>query len=69
MNLLYTLKTVDKAAISIFDVTGKLIYKNDITNENTRIEINLSNLKEGMYYFKIENGNKTLKADKLIIMK
>ncbi len=69
MSLLYTLITTENAEVKIFDVTGKLIYKSNINNQNNRAEINVDGIKEGIYYYKIENGNTTLKADKLVIIK
>ncbi len=69
MNLMYQLKTVQKAVLSIYDVTGKLIFKKELNANYTRMEIDLKEIKEGMYYYKIENADIILKTDKLIIIK
>ncbi len=69
MNLMYQLKTVQNALLSIYDVAGKVIFKKELNHNSTRTEIDLKEIKEGMYYYKIEAENTTLKADKLIIIK
>lgn len=69
MYMLYNLTTEKTAEVTITDLTGKEVYSNKISNENGRLEISLSDLKDGVYFYKIRSNEKMLKADKLVIIK
>ncbi len=44
--------------LKIFDITGKLVYNNEYSN-TSNIEVNVSELKKGIYFLKIENETNT----------
>ncbi len=69
VNLLYSLITEENATLIISDVNGKVLYKNNIDNKTSKLEINFIDLSEGIYFYKIESQGKTLKTDKLVIIK
>lgn len=51
--------------ISIYDVLGKKVYDNTINS--TRANLNLTNLKSGLYILKVETENRNISSKKLII--
>jgi len=52
-------------SVFVYDITGKLVYKNEAINENT-FELNISNEQKGMYFVKTVNGQSIL-SKKIII--
>ncbi len=59
INLSYNSVNNSTLNISVFDVTGKKIYKTEINSTeglNTN-SVDLNTLKDGMYYLKLENAN------------
>ncbi|MBA2612472.1 MAG: T9SS type A sorting domain-containing protein [Bacteroidetes bacterium] len=57
---------VDGAKLLIFNIMGQLLIENEL---NTLTKINVSELKNGTYIYKIVKDNKIIKVDKLIINK
>lgn len=55
----------ERAVLSVFDLQGRLVAKQDITKGQKETRINVSNLNAGMYYIKLQ-GVKTNKVEKLI---
>ncbi len=49
---------ISNAKIEIFDVLGKLVYKQIVNSEKTQINTN-NNFKSGLYLIKIDTSNKT----------
>jgi hypothetical protein len=47
----------DDAMVSIFDLSGKLIYQN---NNTENLEIDINSFPIGVYFLQIDNENKTL---------
>lgn len=69
MQLDYNLGGYAKAEFKLYDITGKLIStKNMAENEGTLI-INEQNLHNGVYFYHILVGEKTIKTDKIVIIK
>jgi hypothetical protein len=57
---------IGKQKLFIFNTIEQLVLENDL---NALTSINLSNLKNGTYLYKIVKGSSIIKADKLIISK
>ena len=50
-------QSTEKMKISVFDITGKLVFKeNNIFN--THYTLDLSNINKGIYFLKVNDGNK-----------
>ena len=62
VNTDYTLK---EGSIQIFNITGQFILEEQLTTESTII--NCSNLKKGIYIYKIKIEDATIKTEKLLI--
>ena len=59
-----TFKNEGLFALECYDLLGKLVQKEMITNSGQ--VINISSLKSGMYLYRIKDGNKTIQTGKLI---
>ena len=64
-NVIISDMTNGNNTISIYDVLGKRVYTNTINN--TRANLNLTNLKSGLYILKVETENRNISSKKLII--
>lgn len=51
--------------IAIYDVLGKKVFNETV--RNTRIDLNLTNLKSGIYILKVETENQEISSKKLIL--
>ena len=70
MQLLYSLNQAKTATLTVYDITGKQVYAKDLDISTSLVDVNINNLSQGVYYYKIIDANsKILKADKLIIIK
>lgn len=59
----------ESAVINIYDVTGKKIVEHLVNSKNKSLTINENNFDAGVYYYQIIVNDKTIKADKLVIIK
>ena len=69
MTLLYSLGDSKEADFSIYDISGRLIKKENLNVNNTKLVIDGTELNAGAYYYVINSEGKKLKTDKLIIVK
>ncbi len=67
--LSYDLKQTTEATVTITDITGKLVYENHITNMNFILPINTADLGSGLYFIKLQNNDRLLWTDKVMIAK
>jgi hypothetical protein len=67
--LVYDLKTITEAKVSIYDISGKLVYVKTIDNLESRITINTINLNNGIYFIQLSDDTKLLWTDKVVIQK
>jgi hypothetical protein len=49
---------LNNAELSIYDVSGREIYR--VTLSNLTMQLDLSNLSSGTYFYKINSSNKTI---------
>jgi hypothetical protein len=69
MTLVYDLGSYAKASFELLDVTGKVINKRIINNTVGTLAINEQNLLNGIYFYRILDGESILKTDKIVIIK
>jgi hypothetical protein len=65
-NILFQQQTKYEGHISIFDLTGNLAAKHQLNNGITSKEIDISNLKQGIYLIHITSGNKLIGTQRLV---
>ena len=57
-----------EAVLSVYDISGSLIYKRTIETESKKgFNFHLTNLKKGVYLIQLQTGNKFL-SNKLIVL-
>ncbi len=61
-------KEVDELSLKVFDITGKEVCNNAMTNTNN-IQLNCVELKNGIYIVKVYNNGTYLQSHKLVIQK
>lgn len=69
MQLDYNLGGYAKAELKLYDITGKLISTKNMTENEGTLIINEQNLHNGVYFYHILVGEKTIKIDKIVIIK
>ena len=55
----------NKGILTVYDITGCLVFQYSISSEN-KININVSNLKRGVYFLSIQNENEIV-SEKFIV--
>lgn len=63
----YSLKQNDKASLTIFDMTEKLVYETNLDSDACKLQLN-GNLKNGIYLYRLIVNNSIMKSDKLVIV-
>lgn len=69
MQLDYKLGNYGAAKFNLFDIAGKLIQSKNIDTNEDNISINEQNLNNGVYFYHILVEEKTIKTDKIVIIK
>jgi len=69
MELYYDLVNENEATMKLFDVTGKLINTYKLQNTKGTIAINEQALHNGIYFYSILVKEKTIKTDKIVIIR
>jgi hypothetical protein len=59
----------DNTLISLYDISGKLVYKTTVVNESSETEIDLRGFTKGLYMVRITTENENLGNPKLVIMR
>jgi hypothetical protein len=49
------------------DVTGKLIYQTKLNTASNSMDINLKNIRNGIYFVKVMNGKEIIAVNKVIV--
>jgi hypothetical protein len=57
----------EKRKIEIYDSFGKLVLNEDVSTQNS--SLNIHHLQSGVYFYRIEDSEKVLQTNKLIIIK
>jgi hypothetical protein len=65
----YDLKQTTEATIHITDITGKIVYTAQITNESNLIKINTDDLRSGLYFIQLQSKDALLWTNKVMISK
>jgi hypothetical protein len=69
MTLDYDLGSYSNATVRLFDITGKLITGYNLSETKGILQMNEQNLNNGIYFYSILVGEKTIKTDKIVIIK
>ena len=69
MTLEYHLEDNQVAEINIYDLAGRAIKTYPVNSKSTLLAISESELQSGTYYYIIKVNDKTVKAEKLVIIK
>ena len=69
LNVLATLPLGASGEINIYDAIGNKVLTLSLTEGENNMEVNLSNIAAGVYFYKVKVENQTVKSDKLIIIK
>jgi hypothetical protein len=62
----YNLNNAGQAIFELFNLSGNRIKSIDINNKMGILNIDISNLPDGIYYYRLTNGNKVSETSKLI---
>jgi hypothetical protein len=69
MQLDYDLASYTNATMNLYDVAGKLLKTYKLENTKGTIQINEQNLHNGVYFYTILVNGKSIKNDKIIVIK
>ncbi|MCC6183008.1 MAG: T9SS type A sorting domain-containing protein [Bacteroidia bacterium] len=69
MQLDYDLGNSQHATIKLYDINGKLISSYKLDSNKGILQMNEQNLNNGIYFYHILVGEKTIKTDKVVIIK
>ena len=69
MQMDYDLGTDNNAIMNLFDVTGKLIRSYKLDGNKGSLQLNEQSLHNGIYFYHITIEGKTIKTDKIVIIK
>lgn len=59
----------DNAELEIYDLSGKLVRNDQLTGNDGSVEIQATELNEGIYLYRVICGNNTIAQDKLVIIR
>jgi hypothetical protein len=62
------LPTNNQGIVEIFDTRGVKVYTNKLTEGNNNINIDLRNLNNGIYIYKVIVNGEVKKSDKIIVI-
>jgi len=69
MEISYFLNSNENGVFEVYDVTGKRLMNYVLDKSSTILKIENKELAAGVYYYNIRINEKTIKADKLVIIK
>jgi len=69
LNVIATLPTGSTGEVNIYNEIGKKIITLSLKEGENKLEVNLSNISAGIYYYKIFVDKQIVKSDKLVIIK
>ncbi len=69
MILDYDLGNYSNAKVNLFDITGKIINSYKLSDTKGILQMNEQDLNNGVYFYSILVGEKTIKTDKIVIIK
>ena len=69
MILDYDLGGYSNATVNLSDITGKVIGAYKLQSNKGILQMNEQNLNNGIYFYSILVGEKTIKTDKIVIIK
>ena len=55
-------------SFSLYDISGRRIFSKEFASQGLKETINLDDMPKGIYIYELNEDNRTLKTDKLVIM-
>jgi hypothetical protein len=68
-NINYVLTSDENAELVITDVTGKLVKAINLNQEANQMQIDLSHLQNGVYFYYVKQNATIIASDKIVIIK
>ena len=65
----YKIAPTDVAVMQLSDLTGKLIATYELNANTDKLQIRNNKLNNGIYFYSVIVNNKTMKQEKLVIIK
>ncbi len=67
LTITYSLEGSNNFSIDLYDVLGQKINTYNLLNNKGSLNIDLSNINSGVYFYAVKSGNKTLKTERIIV--
>ena len=63
----YDLETINNGQLNVYDIFGKKVITREFNSSNGLIELNVSELSEGIYLYNFQSGNTKSKTYKVLV--
>ena len=63
----YEMQNANSAAVAIYNMMGQEVVRQDLNLGNSRVDINVSDLNEGVYFYSLIVNNQTVKTNKFVV--
>ncbi len=63
----YDMQNANSAAVAIYNMMGQEVVRQDLNLGNSRVDINVSDLNEGVYFYSLIVNNQTVKTNKFVV--
>jgi hypothetical protein len=69
INLVYFVQTTGQVEFDLIDQLGQTVLHQPLSNGQTFAQFNVDYLSSGIYYWRLKDGQRTIKADKVAIIR
>ena len=63
----YDMQNANSAAVAIYNMMGQEVVRQDLNLGGSRVDINVSDLNEGVYFYSLIVNNQTVKTNKFVV--
>ena len=63
----YEMQNANSAAVAIYNMMGQEVVRQDLNLGGSRVDINVSDLNEGIYFYSLIVNNQTVKTNKFVV--
>lgn len=63
----YEMQNANSAAVAIYNMMGQEVVRQDLNLGGSRVDINVSDLNEGVYFYSLIVNNQTVKTNKFVV--
>ena len=63
----YEMQNANSAAVAIYNMMGQEVVRQDLNLGSSRVDINVSDLNEGVYFYSLIVNNQTVKTNKFVV--